>query len=677
MNKLFTKIVGAALGLTMAIGVGVAVGAGNKNSVPVHATTSYSSVSSLSAGDVVVFAYEGTVSGKAVKKELTGVASSIGTATDYSTAGSPNATFLLTVETGNGGSGYSFKNGDNYLSWSSGNSLTTSTTKDNASSWTITGSAGSIKLRNVGTNSRYLMYNTGSPRWAAYGNTSQAGFIIYKQSVTYTVTYNANGGTCSTSSETVTNGAHPTLPVPTRANHTFDGWQINGAGDYLTSSYEVTSDITLVAHWTANGTVYTVTYDANGGSVATASEDVLENGHPSLPTPTKTHHTFDGWQINGSGDYLTSNYEVTSDITLVAHWTEDAKNTITYVAGDNASGSFEDSEYTGETYELLDFASLSGITYNSLVYRFKNYTVGGANKNPGFSFTLSEDVEVTVNFEVIPLEQTWDLSKKTYTTEEGLVTWSSSIATLSNTSNSPASGTSATNYLGGDANKRTSSRFYGNNIATLSAEDGYLITSAVFTATSSSYATTFAGSTWTNATASADDTTVTVTPTNGKQKTISITVGGTCGFTSVTVTVQKTWSKLLLDKFTCSGEGNGSITAANPSDVWDEIETSFTSGCGLSASEKEALKMLSANQSGTVDEQALARYDLVIRKYGTGTYTDFIGRFGEGGIYASARGIFGTITNTHDSATAIIIIVSITGIIAIGGYFFIRKRKEQ
>ena len=37
MNKFMTKIVGAALGLTMAIGVGVAVGASRKDAVPVHA----------------------------------------------------------------------------------------------------------------------------------------------------------------------------------------------------------------------------------------------------------------------------------------------------------------------------------------------------------------------------------------------------------------------------------------------------------------------------------------------------------------------------------------------------------------------------------------------------------------------------------------------------------------
>ena len=41
MNKLFTKIVSVALGLTMAVGVGVsvAVGSSSKEATPVHATT--------------------------------------------------------------------------------------------------------------------------------------------------------------------------------------------------------------------------------------------------------------------------------------------------------------------------------------------------------------------------------------------------------------------------------------------------------------------------------------------------------------------------------------------------------------------------------------------------------------------------------------------------------------
>ena len=55
MNKLFTKIVGAALGLTMAIGVGVAVASSRQDVLPVEAassaTTSKITIDCSSNGD--------------------------------------------------------------------------------------------------------------------------------------------------------------------------------------------------------------------------------------------------------------------------------------------------------------------------------------------------------------------------------------------------------------------------------------------------------------------------------------------------------------------------------------------------------------------------------------------------------------------------------------------------
>ena len=72
--------------------------------------------------------------------------------------------------------------------------------------------------------------------------------------VLYGVTYNANGGSCETASETQASfGASVTLPTPTWSGYTFEGWynagtKIGDAGD----SYTPTADITLYAHWTDN-----------------------------------------------------------------------------------------------------------------------------------------------------------------------------------------------------------------------------------------------------------------------------------------------------------------------------------------------------------------------------------------------------------------------------------------
>ena len=121
------------------------------------------------------------------------------------------------------------------------------------------------------------------------------------------------------------------------------------------------------------------------------------------------------------------------------------------------------------------------------------------------------------------------------------------------TNKKASSSNAANNYLGGDANNRTSTRFYAKQILTIAPTSGYAITSIEFTATSDNYATALEGSTWSNASASKSSTTVTVTPTNGALP-ISATIGAACGFeevkvyygvaTSVTLTPAKTYTTL-------------------------------------------------------------------------------------------------------------------------------------
>ena len=167
--------------------------------------------------------------------------------------------------------------------------------------------------------------------------------------------------------------------------------------------------------------------------------------------------------------------------------------------------------------------------------------------------TVTKEVTVTQAGYEAP-HVTWDLSIASYdeVTDPDLVTWSSDYVTMTNATGTGS--TSASNYLGGDANNRTSSRFYTNNVWTLTPAAGYAITSVVLTATSTNYANAFVGSTWTNATATVDGTTVTVIPTNGTDA-ISAVIGGTCGFTSVTVYYVQ--------------DNNPSITASNVEITYD------------------------------------------------------------------------------------------------------------
>ena len=141
-----------------------------------------------------------------------------------------------------------------------------------------------------------------------------------------------------------------------------------------------------------------------------------------------------------------------------------------------------------------------------------------------FTINIPEDESVS---------KTWDLSIASYDANptENQVKWSATYVNM--VADKFNSSTAANNYLGGDANNRTSSRFYKDSKLTITPNDKEII-SVVFTATSTSYANALQGSEWTNASASVDGTTVTVTPTDGKIAIIAA-IGGTCGFTAVQV----------------------------------------------------------------------------------------------------------------------------------------------
>ena len=74
------------------------------------------------------------------------------------------------------------------------------------------------------------------------------------QGFAVTITFNANGGTVSPSSQSyAANGTYGSLPTATRAGYTFEGWftAASGGKQVIISSMVPSSNATLYAHWTA------------------------------------------------------------------------------------------------------------------------------------------------------------------------------------------------------------------------------------------------------------------------------------------------------------------------------------------------------------------------------------------------------------------------------------------
>lgn len=76
------------------------------------------------------------------------------------------------------------------------------------------------------------------------------------------------------------------------------------------------------------GKIYTVNFNANGGSVSTSYKQVTAGGtYGDLPTPTRNGYTFDGWYTAASGGTrveATYGLSVNANHTLYAHWVIDS-----------------------------------------------------------------------------------------------------------------------------------------------------------------------------------------------------------------------------------------------------------------------------------------------------------------------------------------------------------------
>ena len=157
----------------------------------------------------------------------------------------------------------------------------------------------------------------------------------------HVVTFEANGGTSAETTRTVDDGgAIGALPRPTRSGYAFVGWftETNGGGSQVTEETVVTGDVTYYAHWTAAGggdtptpepepvpKVWTVTFDAQGGSLGTTRPTIVTNGCVvgELPVAVWDDHTFNGWFTEPDvGSRVSEETIITTNVTFYAHWTE-------------------------------------------------------------------------------------------------------------------------------------------------------------------------------------------------------------------------------------------------------------------------------------------------------------------------------------------------------------------
>lgn len=192
------------------------------------------------------------------------------------------------------------------------------------------------KLFVLANNSIVKTIDLSTAGWTMSGDT-KVGFTSWKSNAeitdvelitdedvktTASITYVLNEGTNHEDNPSTFNiGDTITLKNPTRAGYGFCGWYTTSTFDEGTEITTVSgiNDVTVYAKWEFGK--YTVTFNADGGTVDPTSKQVTYLGtYGELPTPTKTNCIFDGWYIGTTKIESTSTVEILDSCEAKAKW---------------------------------------------------------------------------------------------------------------------------------------------------------------------------------------------------------------------------------------------------------------------------------------------------------------------------------------------------------------------
>lgn len=219
----------------------------------------------------------------------------------------------------------------------------------------------------------------------------------------YTITFDPVGGSVSQPVNSVPHGSQiGRLPRPTRTGYAFDGWYTAKTdGTLITASYTVTKNITLYAQWTK--IIHKITLDPNGGKVSKTTVSIQEGkSYGTLPTPTRTGYTFEGWYTASSGGTkITAASTVTKPITLYARWSV-TKFIITFDAAGGSVSPSSNAVLYGKTIGFLPTPTRKGYIFDG----WFTYQIGGNEITT--SYIPTSDMTVHAHWTMIKCTITFD-----------------------------------------------------------------------------------------------------------------------------------------------------------------------------------------------------------------------------------------------------------------------------
>lgn len=274
--------------------------------------------------------------------------------------------------------------------------------------------ASGTKTITKGTSGRHVpascSINFGSASWnGVTGGSRSASTTQYVgPKSSYTVTYNANGGSGAPGSQTKWYGTNITLSSskPTRTGYTFAGWATSASGAVAYqpgATYSANANVTLYAKWTA--ITYTVSYNANGGTGAPGNQTKTYGVTLTLSAtkPTRTNYNFKGWATSAGSTTVAyaagASYTANAAVTLYAVW-ELAYTAprITNLKADrcNSAGTLDDDgTYAKVTFSWATDRTISSIKVAGVAVSASG-TSGSVSKVVGGSYSAETAYSISV-----------------------------------------------------------------------------------------------------------------------------------------------------------------------------------------------------------------------------------------------------------------------------------------
>lgn len=292
---------------------------------------------------------------------------------------------------------YNANGGSSTPSNSTGTAVNTTTTTYSFSKWAAGSTSGTqysagASYTPSGNTTMYAIWSsssstarTSNPSITLRGAISRANTTVYS----YNVSYNANGGSSTPATQTATR----------IRSYSFGGWNTNSSGTgtnrSASTAYTFSENATLYAKWTqsesggsitlpgaisrANSSVagYSVTYNANGGSGAPATQTSANR---------TTTYTFNKWaagSASGTQYSAGASYTPSAATTMYATWnsstpTESAwtcSSTIPTRTGYTFLGWSESATATSATYTAGTAYTLTSAKTLYAVWKINSYTI--------------------------------------------------------------------------------------------------------------------------------------------------------------------------------------------------------------------------------------------------------------------------------------------------------------